>query len=107
MTERRKDILFKALFLLVCGATGAGGSWTAIQVGQARMEVRLEAVEREQGAIRGELAAMRQTAVSREENARLDAAQDQRIADILSRLDAIQKSQDETLRLLVQLQGRR
>ncbi len=107
MTERRKETIFKALLLVVCGATGAGGSWTAIQVSQAQMEVRVQAVERGQGELRGEIYALRQIAVSREENGRLDAAQDQRISDIMARLDNIQKSQEETLRLLVQLQGRR
>ena len=107
MSERRKDLIFKALFLAVCGATGAGGSWTAIQVAQAELKTRIESVERGQGEFKGELAALRQIAVTREENTRADAAQDQRMADVIQRLDSIQKSQDETLRLLVQLQGRR
>ncbi len=59
MAENRKEMIFKALFLLVCGTASAGGSWTAIQVSQARMEVRVQALERNQGEFRGELPPMR------------------------------------------------
>jgi cell division protein FtsL len=103
INERRKDVLFKALFLVVCGATGAGGSWTAIQVGQARMETRLEAVERTQTVLTGDISMLRQTKLDREENTRADLAQDQRIADLKMEMESIHAD----IRTLIQMQGGR
>jgi cell division protein FtsL len=100
INERRKDVLFKALFLVVCGATGAGGSWTAIQVGQARMETRLEAVERTQTVLTGDISMLRQTKLDREENTRADLAQDQRIADLKMEMESIHAD----IRTLIQMQ---
>jgi hypothetical protein len=67
------------------------------------METRLEAVERTQTVLTGDISMLRQTKLDREENTRADLAQDQRIADLKMEMESIHAD----IRTLIQMQGGR
>jgi hypothetical protein len=88
-SERRRDFWFKVGSLILYAAVGAASAWAAIQIGQARLEERMKAVEDRTTNMAAAVERLETTTVSREENNMADAAQDLRMNDIKAELDSI------------------
>jgi coenzyme F420-reducing hydrogenase delta subunit len=87
--ERRRDFWFKVASLALYAVIGAASAWAAIEIGQARLEERMKAVEERTDSMLLKVDRLEVAKVSRQENDAADAAQDRRIDDIKTELDSI------------------
>jgi hypothetical protein len=87
--ERRRDFWFKVGSLVLYAIIGAASAWAAIEIGQARLEERMKAVEDRTADMAVKVDRLEVAKVGRDENDAADAAQDRRMNDIKAELDSI------------------
>ena len=102
MTEKRRESVYKALLVLVCGMSGSAGGWGGSKISQAELQRMIEAQGQMLRKVEIDVEALKERKVDRMENAAADAAQDKRVDDIKTEILSLHAD----VRTLIEMQAR-